>query len=135
MIKDSRGQLSAEFVLIIGLMLVIVIVAANFIGPSVEENQVMSAARSGFINASNQMAYDETGNVLRLDNLTVSGGTVTAKYFSKKSLSSDEEFNIRVTMIDSISEVLNTPVTGRSGINPGQVETSRHTYTVTLVAV
>lgn len=135
MINDSRGQLSAEFVLIIGLMLIIVIVAANFIGPNVEENQVMSAARSGFINASNEMAYNNTGNVLRLDNLTVSSGTISARYFSKKTLSSGEEYAIRAIMIDNIANVLNKPVTGRSGINPGRVETSRYNYTVTLVAV
>lgn len=44
---DPKGQISAEYVLVMGFMLIIVLVFASFLGEQNELNMAMAAARSG----------------------------------------------------------------------------------------
>lgn len=54
---DVKGQISAEFVLVIGLVLIIVLGIVSFLGEDNELNQVMSAARSGAIEGANMDSF------------------------------------------------------------------------------
>jgi uncharacterized protein (UPF0333 family) len=48
---DVRGQISIEFLLILGFIMVIVLVVASLAGPQIEKNSITSAAREGASNA------------------------------------------------------------------------------------
>lgn len=50
---DINGQLSLEFVLVAGFILIIVLVVASVLGEEIELNQAMGSARSGAINGAN----------------------------------------------------------------------------------
>ena len=43
----------------------------------------MSAAKIGFIDASNDIAYNGTGNVIRFNSMTFSNGVITEKSLVK----------------------------------------------------
>ena len=54
---DVKGQMSAEFILVIGFILLIVLGIVSFIGPSNELDQAMAAARSGAIDGANTDSF------------------------------------------------------------------------------
>ncbi|MGF7117493.1 hypothetical protein [Methanobacterium oryzae] len=125
MVNDSKGQISLELVLLIGLVFVIVMAIAPYIGENIELNQVMSAARMGFINASNDIAYNGTGNAIQFKNMTFNNGTIKLTFYSKKELTQDNIDYIQSRTLNEISKMLNTNVTN------GSVK-GRYTYTLIL---
>lgn len=54
---DAKGQISVEFVLLIGLILLIVMGIASFFGEDNELNQAMTVARSGAIDGANMDSF------------------------------------------------------------------------------
>jgi uncharacterized protein (UPF0333 family) len=54
---DTRGQISLELVLVVGLIFVIVMGIASVIGEDNELNQAMGAARSGAIEGANMDSF------------------------------------------------------------------------------
>lgn len=123
MICESRGQISIEMVLLIGLTLIIVIAAAQFIGPSIEQDKVMSAAKIGFIDASNDISYSNS-NVIRFNNMTFNNGVITINAFSKSSIANNITY-IQNKTLSKIAQVLNTDV------NNNTVQ-GRYTYKVVI---
>ena len=54
---DTRGQISLELVLVVGLIFVIVMAIAGVVGEDNELNQAMGAARSGAIEGANMDSF------------------------------------------------------------------------------
>jgi len=74
MIVDRRGQVSAEFILIISFIVIIILVFASFIGPHIEENNVISAAREGASAAAAEITYSNVSmQPIRLESIRVTG--------------------------------------------------------------
>ena len=130
MLKDHNGQISAELILLIGLVLIIVMVFASPLGESLETNQVMAAAKTGILNATNDLAYKNTGNIFRFNNINFnsSTGTITAKVYSMKPNSTDKDY-IQSQTINTIAETLNKPVSGNKVLG------NYYNYTVNIVWV
>lgn len=131
MLNNSRGQISVEFVLLIGLILVLVLGVSTTFQQNIELNSAMSAAKIGFIGASNNLAYSN-GNIIRLNGMNFNNGTITAGYYSSKALNDNDKYNIEVNMIDSISKTLNVPVQWRTNTNSGCVQTNDYKYIIQL---
>ncbi|MCK9150656.1 hypothetical protein [Methanobacterium alcaliphilum] len=73
---DKRGQLTAEFILIVGFIIVIVLLVVSYIGPQVEQNSVMAAAREGASAAiANIDIVDISVQPIRVTSLQVTGDT------------------------------------------------------------
>lgn len=133
MFSDSRGQISAELILLVGLIFVFVLALSTYFGQTNELNTAMAAAKNGFINASNDISYTGYGNVIRLNSINYTGSTITVKYYSTLTLNPTNTYYIESSMLNSIASALNTPVQGNNSTNPGYVKTGRYNYTVTLV--
>lgn len=133
MLKDSRGQISAEFVLLMGLFLVLVLGVAVFFGQSNELTVAASAAREGVMNASNDVAYSGAGNVIRFDgtNMSVNDTTkvVNLKIFvaSEFPLSGSDTTTIQDDVINNMKNNLN--VISSSGTT---IQTNRYTYIINM---
>lgn len=130
MLKDHNGQISAELILLIGLVLIIVMAFASPLGKSLETNQVMAAAKTGILNATNDLAYKNTGNIFRFNNINFnsSTGTITAKVYSMKPNSTDKDY-IQSQTINTIADTLNKPVSGNKVLG------NYYNYTVNIVWV
>ena len=125
MLNESRGQLSVELVLLIGIVIVITLAILQFIGPSLEQDKVMSAAKIGCIDASNDIAYNGTGNVIRFNNMTFNNGTINLNVYSKKALNSTNISYMNNKILSNIAQALNT------NINDDTVQ-GRYTYKVVI---
>lgn len=130
MLDDSKGQISIELVLVLAFILIIVLAIVQYIGPETEQDTALSAAKMGVINASNDLAYTGTGNVIRFNNMTFDNGSITVTVYSKFPLNSNTHYieNKAITSINStLSNVINSTNTS--------VQTKRYNYTVTVVNV
>lgn len=124
----EKGQISAEFVLLTGLMLVIIILIASYAGYNLELDQVMGAAKIGTIEAINDLAYNGTGNVIRFKNATFNNGKITITVYSKKNLSENEKNYIQQKALNSIATTLGKQVTNN-------IVKGRYDYTIEVVNV
>lgn len=126
MLGNNKGQISVEVVLLVGLILVIVLAVGSYLGEDIELNKVMAAAKTGSIDASNDLAYTGEGNVIRFNNMTFSNGNISIIMYSTKTLSSGDKVYIQSKSLQNVANVLNKPV-----INDN-VE-GRYKYSVTVV--
>jgi len=134
MLKESRGQISAEWVLLVGLFLVLVMGVAVYYGQSNEVTVALAAAKGGFIDAANNIAYNGSGNTIRINSMSFNNGVITVKYYSTTPLNSSSILTIQKTMLSDIASAVGYPYTAGSGSDPGYVQTNRYKYTVTLQA-
>lgn len=111
MLIDNRGQVSVEIVLLVGLSLIIVLALSSHLGEDVEINKVMAAAKTGSIDASNDLAYNGTGNVIRFKNMTFNNGTINMTVYSKKALNSTSIAYMGNKILNNIAQALNTNIT------------------------
>lgn len=73
---ETRGQLTAEFILIVGFIIVIVLAVVSYIGPQNEQNTVLAAAREGATDAIAKIdIIDLTVQPIRVTSLQVTGDT------------------------------------------------------------
>ncbi|MBC7117445.1 class III signal peptide-containing protein [Methanothermobacter tenebrarum] len=126
--REYKGQISAEFVLLTGFILVVAIIIASQAGSSLELDQVMSAAKTGTIEATNDLAYNGTGNLIRFQNITFKDGKITITVYSKKRLTYNEMNYIKGKVLESIGETIGKQVTG-------DLVKGRYNYTVEVVNV
>ncbi len=119
---DIRGQISIEFLLILGFILIIVLMVASLAGPLIEENSITSAARQG---ASNALYEITSTNVnvppTRVTKLNVTGAdNVTIKVMFSTNLPANyTPFILNKTMQSILNQsgftmVNNTTVKGNS---------------------
>jgi hypothetical protein len=128
-IMDIKGQLSAEYILILGFMFVIILVFAAVIGPNIEQNSVMSAARDGASNAlSNISTSNSSVPPIRVTSINVTGGTSKTV---KIKFSNMIPVDYNATVLDAIiSNVVNQ---GYTKINASSVKGNNFNYTFILV--
>jgi uncharacterized protein (UPF0333 family) len=110
MLIDNKGQISIELVLLVGLSLIIVFAIASYLGEDIELNSVMAVAKTGIIDASNDLAYTGTGNVIRFNNMTFTNGTIKVNIYSKKNLTPDDKGYMENKALQYIGNALNKPV-------------------------
>ena len=89
-INDTRGQISVELVMILGLMVVVIMIVAGVSTPLSEEDAVSSAAREG----ATEVLY----------NITVTNPTFQATRITEVTMVGDSEKIITITVHPSVSE-------------------------------
>jgi hypothetical protein len=65
----------------------------------------MGAAKMGFMDASNKIAYSGSGNILRFQNMTSSNNNIIITVYSMKPLTTDEKNLIIGNMQQYIANV------------------------------
>lgn len=127
---DVRGQISIEFLLILGFIIVIVLVVASIAGPQIEQNSISSAVREGSSNALYELSSTNTSftpNRVTRINMSGSGNITYIKVqFSNPLPSNYQSFVLNQTM----QSVLNQ--SGFTMINSTTVKSSNNIYTIII---
>jgi uncharacterized protein (UPF0333 family) len=126
-IMDQKAQISAEFILLIGLILVIVLIFSNIIGEQTELNSLMAAARTGATQATSDMVYlNQSIQPVRVTEMAIIGDQgKTIQIHLSRSLNS--YYNGYV-----LSKTLESIESQGFQINGNNIVTNRHTYNITI---
>jgi|GEM_PF-454597 len=129
---DSRGQLSAEYILIVGFILAIVLIVAVYVSDQSEQNTIATATRLGAANASAEIGImNRNITPIRVDKIVMTGGNninITI-FLSNSIISTDQRQNIIAGVEQSIESA------GYSVNNYGDnltLNTSKHNYFIKL---
>lgn len=126
---DGQGQISAEFILIISFIVIIILIFASSIDPQIEENNIIAASREGASAAVSELAYSNASmEPIRLERILSTGGknkNVTL-IFDRPLPENYKSFIINRT-IGSILEI-----GGITRINYNTVKVGDRTYTIVI---
>lgn len=134
---DQKGQISIEFVLIIGFMLILVLVFAGYIGDAMESNSVSAAARSGAMDAaSNIVLLNQSAEPLRVNDINIigNGQNLTIQINIDITPSATAKLAIFNGALHSVAD-LGYTIDTQNAMNPYDdvVVSSRHRYSITIV--
>lgn len=132
-IMDSRGQLSAEYILIVGFLLLIILLIAVYVSDQTEQNTIATAARLGAVNTSAEIGImNRSITPIRVTKVNMTGGTnITITIFlSNTALSLNQNQTILAGVEQSIAEQGFT-VQNNAGNNL-TIDTSKHDYLIKL---
>lgn len=126
---DVRGQISIEFLLILGFIMVIVLIVASLAGPQIEQNSITSAAREGASNALYELSSTNANMTpTRITKLIVTGNdNKTIQIQFSNALPSDFE---PIVLNKTIESILNQ--TGFTFVNNTTVKGSSDYYTIVI---
>lgn len=126
---DFRGQISAEFLLIVSFILVIVLVFSSIAGPQSQENSIATAAREGATGAISEMSYTNVSmKPMRVTGIKITGGSNRVISISFERPVPPE---YRALVINRTVESLLT-VSGVKPVNSTTVRLGDRTYTVQI---
>jgi uncharacterized protein (UPF0333 family) len=131
---DARGQISVELVLIVGIIVLIVLVFASFLGDQNEQNNIASATRLGAVNATTQLGLvNRTLQPVRVNGISMTGsGNITIQISFSSPVTSFQS-----QIFDSINKSLTSQgyITWYNSTSQSNIplKTSRHFYNITLV--
>lgn len=132
-IMDSRGQLSAEYILIVGFLLLVILLIAVYVSDQTEQNTIATAARLGAVNTSAEIGImNRSITPIRVTKVNMTGGTnITISIFlSNTALSLNQNQSILAGVQQSIEEQGFT-VQNNAGNNL-TIDTSKHDYLIRL---
>ncbi|WP_370005426.1 hypothetical protein [Methanothermobacter sp. KEPCO 2] len=126
---DFRGQISAEFLLIVSFIVIIVLVFSSIAGPQSQENSIAAAAREGASSAVAEIAYTNVSmKPIKVTKTTITGGrnrTITV-YFDTPLPSNYRTFVINRTVESLLG------LSGVKLVNSTTVRLGDKTYTVQI---
>lgn len=126
---DFRGQISAEFLLIVSFIVVIVLVFSSIAGPQSQENSIATAAREGATGAISEMSYTNVSmKPMRVTGIKITGGSSRVISISFERPVPPE---YRALVINRTVESLLT-VSGVKPVNSTTVRLGDRTYTVQI---
>ncbi|MDI6841709.1 MAG: hypothetical protein QMC92_02735 [Methanothermobacter wolfeii] len=127
---DLRGQVSAEFLLIVSFILLIVLVFSSIAGPQSQENSIAASAKEGASSAVAEITYSNVSmKPVKVMGVRITGGrnkTVTI------NLDSPLPQNYRATVINRTVEYILNLGGGVQRVNDTTVKLGDRTYTITL---
>lgn len=129
---EEKGQLSAEYILFLGFVLVIVLAIAWYVGDQNEQNSIATAARLGAENASTKIGILNISTTpIRVETVNMTSGnniniTIT---LSNSNLSAEQKQAILIGAQQSIEE---QGFTVNNAGNKLTISTSKHNYTISL---
>lgn len=130
---EQKGQISVEFVLLAAIVLVVVLAFATAIANENELNSVAAAVKVGAENGTTQLSViNATMQPVRVTSIQMTGtGSVSIQVRFSRSVNS-----LQGNILQSINQSLTNSgyKTNYAGGNALTLQTSRHTYTVTLVS-
>lgn len=127
---DVRGQISIEFLLILGFIMVIVLVFASLAGPQIEKNSITSAAREGASNSLSGIASTNTSftpNRVTKINMTDAGNVTYIQIQFFNTLPANYQ---SLVLNQTMQSVLNQ--SGFTFINNNTVKSSNEIYTILI---
>lgn len=129
MIKmDKKAQISAEFLLLMGFILLVVLVFASFIGDQNEVNTVIASAKQGASEALSGMVFiNRTVAPVRVSTITVTGDTdKNIQIRLSRAVPDNYKEMVRQSALKSIN------ASGFTRVNDNII-TNRYNFTVTIL--
>jgi len=129
---DIRGQLSVEYILMVGFVLAIVLVIAVYVSDQTEQNTIATAARLGAANTSAEIGIlSQNTTPIQVEKIDMTSGNnidITI-HLSNSDLSEAQKQSILVSVQQAIE------AEGYTVQNQGNnltISTSRHNYLIQL---
>ena len=132
---DQRAQISVEFVLFAGIVLLVVLAFATVVADQSEMNSIATAVRLGAENSTTQMSLlNSTMQPSRVTGVSMSGVNGTKDINIVVNFSSPISSTAQTQVLTSINNSLTAQgyTTAYAGGSPLSLATSRHNYTVSL---
>jgi len=134
--KDQRGQVSAEIILLVGIIFVVVLVIASHVGQESEANTISIAAKEGALQAlSNQSILNRNIAPITVQSINMTGNKdITIQIKLSKSLSDQNEY-ILSNVYDYIQAQGYTRDIGGTNnkSSDDKIITGSHTYTIVII--
>lgn len=130
---DSRGQLSAEYILIVGFLLAVILIFAVYVSDQTEQNTIATATRLGAVNASAEIGImNRNITPIRVTKVEMTGSSDIniVVFLSNSTISPAQKQTILAGVQQSI-ESEGYPVTNNAGNNLS-FTTSKHSYLIRL---
>jgi len=130
---DSRGQLSAEYILIVGFLLAVILIFAVYVSDQSEQNTIATATRLGAVNASAEIGImNRNITPIRVNKVEMTGSTDISivVFLSNSTISSTQKQTILAGVQQSI-ESEGYSVQNNAGNNL-TISTSKHSYVIRL---
>lgn len=130
---DSRGQLSAEYILIVGFLLAVILIFAVYVSDQSEQNTIATATRLGAVNASAEIGImNRNITPIRVNKVEMTGSTDISivVFLSNSTISSTQKQTILAGVQQSI-ESEGYSVQNNAGNNL-TISTSKHSYLIRL---
>lgn len=129
---DGRGQISVEYILLVGFVLVIILVIANVVGDQSEQNAIATSAKLGAVNATTEIGIlNTTVQPLRVNEVVMTGSDpIIITIYLSGSASTSQKVQILTSVNRSIAaEGYNPQYTGSNVVT---LSTSRRSYNIYL---
>jgi uncharacterized protein (UPF0333 family) len=129
---ESRGQISVEYILIIGFILALVLIVTVYVSDQSEQNTIATATRLGAANASAEIGIMNVNiTPIQVEKIEMtSGSNINITIFlSNSAISTDQKQSIITGVAQSIESA------GYSVTNYGNnltLNTSKHNYFIKL---
>lgn len=130
---DSRGQISVEYILIVGFILAVILIFAVYASDQTELNTISTATRLGAVNASAEIGIlNRNITPIRVTKVEMTGTTDIniVVFISNSTISSAQRENILAGVQQSI-ESEGYSVQNNAGSNL-TLNTSKHNYLIRL---
>jgi len=133
---NDRGQISAEYILMLGFLIVVILLVASYAGEQNEQNSVASSVRQGASSAVTDLSIlNRTLQPVRVNGVNMTSGTdiIITINLSDSSLNLQQKATI---LQGSKSSLEGQGFTVTENGNPVQnltFNTSRHNYLVKVV--
>jgi uncharacterized protein (UPF0333 family) len=130
---NDRGQISAEYILMLGFIIVVVLLVATYAGEQSEQNTVAAAVRDGASNSSAELSIlNKTVQPVRVTSVDMTSGdniTVTISLSNTALVQSQKQLILQGSQKSLEGQ-------GFTVYNEGNyliMTTGRHNYNITVV--
>lgn len=129
---DGRGQISVEYILFVGFVLVVILVIANVVGDQSEQNAIATSAKLGAVNATTEIGIlNTTVQPLRVNEIVITGSDpIDMTIYLSGTTTSSQKVDILTSVNRSIAAEGYSPQ--YTGSNVVTLSTSRRDYNIIL---
>lgn len=129
---DVKGQLSVEYILFVGFVLMLILIVATLVSDQSEQNAVAAATRLGAVNATTDIVISSNNMPIRVTEIATSGS---------------DPINISIQLSRSVTNAQKVQILGNvnsslvsQGYSPNYnsvnttilLNTTRHNYIITV---
>lgn len=130
MTMDVKGQITVEYLLFIGFILVFILIIVNVVSDQSEQNSVATATRLGAVCATTDIVVSSNNIPIRVGELTTNGSNPINIIINLSSAVTNAQ---KTQIIDTVNRSL-----AAQGFKPNYnnnvltLNTSRHNYNITI---
>lgn len=131
---DVKGQLSAEYVLFLGFLLLVILIIVTVATDQSEQNIVASATRLGAVNATTDIVISSNNALpIRVGEITMNGSNpINVTIHLSQSVTNTQKAQILSNVNQSLASQSYSPnyINGDTQIT---LNTSKHNYLITII--